>query len=204
MASLDLATQQLVIIARALAQDARVLILDEPTAALTEGESHRLFDRMRALRAEGRGDHLRFASPGRSLCHLRPHRRHARRPHLRRPPDERTYRGETVVAEMVGDIAAAERGRRREQSGAAALAVTGLRVFDPAAENRLRVDDLDLTVRQGEIVGLFGLLGAGSIEAALAIYGAWPGKTRGRDRRRRRGRLTINSAGGRRSSRARL
>jgi ABC-type sugar transport system ATPase subunit len=37
-----------------------------------------------------------------------------------------------------------------------------------------------LTVREGEIVGLFGLLGAGSIEAALAIYGAWPGRREGR------------------------
>jgi ABC-type sugar transport system ATPase subunit len=53
MSSLDLASQQLVIIARALAKQARLLILDEPTAALTENESLRLFERMRSLKARG-------------------------------------------------------------------------------------------------------------------------------------------------------
>ena len=83
-ASLDLATQQLVVIARALAKRARLLILDEPTAALTENESQRLFDRMRALKRARRRDHLRLAPAGRGLRHRRPHRRHARRPHPRR------------------------------------------------------------------------------------------------------------------------
>ena len=53
MGALDLATQQLVVIARALSSRARLLILDEPTAALTESEAQRLFDRMRGLRDRG-------------------------------------------------------------------------------------------------------------------------------------------------------
>ncbi len=83
MGSLDLSTQQLVIIARALSKNARLLILDEPTAALTEAEARRLFERMRALTARGVAIIFVIAPPGGSVRGLGPHRHHARRPHLR-------------------------------------------------------------------------------------------------------------------------
>src|SRR5262249_2419539 len=60
------------------------------------------------------------------------------------------------------------------------LRVSGLTVHDVARPGRLRVDDLSFDLERGEILGLFGLLGAGCNEAALAIYGAWGGASSGR------------------------
>jgi ABC-type sugar transport system ATPase subunit len=179
MSSLDLATQQLVVVARALSQNARVLILDEPTAALTEGESHRLFEKMRALRGEGVAvifvshrlaevfavsDRIVVMRDGR-IC-----------------GDHRTTEvlRHTIVAEMVGGISNGSPARSVRNVADPALAVSNLSVVDPNAEERFRVKHLDLVVGKGEIVGLFGLLGSGCIEAALAVYGAWPGKREGR------------------------
>jgi D-xylose transport system ATP-binding protein len=60
-----------------------------------------------------------------------------------------------------------------------ALEVTNLTVYDPDEPARKRVDDLDLTLHDGEILGLFGLLGAGCVAAAVALFGAWPGRVEG-------------------------
>jgi ABC-type sugar transport system ATPase subunit len=176
MSSLDLATQQLVVIARALAKRARLLILDEPTAALTEAESARLFERLRALKAKGVAiifvSHRLaeiFAISDRIVV-MRDGRirgRH-RAADVSRPQ---------IVAEMIGDASGEGERRVPVARHAVALETRGLSVFEP--EGRPRVTGLDLAVREGEVVGLFGLLGAGCIEAALAIYGAWPGRCQG-------------------------
>lgn len=176
MASLDLATQQLVVIARALAKKARLLILDEPTAALTANESLRLFERMRVLKA--RGVAIVFVSHRLAEVFVISDRivvmRDGRISGRHNVADISRH---DVVGEMIGGATHMAEHRAERTFGATALEIRGLSVFEP--EGRMRVEGLDLAVRKGEVVGLFGLLGAGCIEAALAVYGAWPGKRDG-------------------------
>ena len=176
MSSLDLATQQLIVIARALAKKARLLILDEPTAALTEHESLRLFDRMRSLKK--RGVAIIFVSHRLAEVFAISDRvvvmRDGRIRGRHRVAD--VTRGD-VVAEMIGDALGISEFSASRKLGNAALEVRNLSVFE--IEGRSRVDGLNLVVRKGEVVGLFGLLGAGCAEAALAIYGAWKGRREG-------------------------
>ena len=80
-----------------------------------------------------------------------------------------------VVTEMLGHALGETRSRSARRGRDAALEVRRLTVFDESAERRVKVDGLSMAVAKGEVVGLFGLLGAGCVEAALAIYGAWRG-----------------------------
>lgn len=173
MKALDLATQQLALIARALSKKVNVLILDEPTAALTEGEAQRLFERMRSLAARGVAivfvTHRLaevFAVSDRILI-MRDGRisgSHATRDVTRA----------LVVGQMVGRaVTQVERTRLTAQP--TVLAVENLRVADGEESGRARVAGISFSVARGEIVGLFGLVGSGCLEAALALYGAWPG-----------------------------
>ena len=176
MAALDLANQQLVVIARALAKEARLLILDEPTAALTGTESARLFDRLRTLKA--RGVAIIFVSHRLAEIFAIADRIVVMRDgRIRGRHQAAAVSRPEIVAEMIGDLDSTEARRGSSAQPAIALQTRGLTVFEP--EGRQRVNGLDLAVHRGEVVGLFGLLGAGCIEAALAIYGAYPGRSDG-------------------------
>ena len=174
MGTLDLATQQLIIIARALSKNASVLILDEPTAALTHDEAQRLFGRLKELCTRGVGvifvshrlaevfevsDRIVVMRDGR-VCG--------------NSPATDTTR-DAVVAQMVGKTMTASTRGVRPLTVEPALTVSGLIVHDLGRADRKLVDGLSFELGKGEILGLFGLLGSGCIEAALAIYGAWGG-----------------------------
>jgi len=181
LASLDLATQQLISIAAALSKDVRLLILDEPTAALTDTEAQRLFERMRALRARGVScifvSHRLaevFAIADRIVV-MRDGRVGGVYPGTPASRDE-------VVRAMLGG-ATLDEGRGTSAAPAAddvALEVRDLVVRHADRARRPLVSGLDLRLAKGEILGLFGLLGAGCGEAALAIFGAWEGPVTGR------------------------
>jgi ABC-type sugar transport system ATPase subunit len=174
----ELATQQLLLIVRALSKNVRLLILDEPTAALNEREASRLFDRMRSLAARGVAiifvshrlaevfevsDRIVVMRDGRISGEF---------------ATAQTSR-EVVVAQMVGMSLAHGKSTRDIVLGANAIEANNLTVMDADRDSRAVVDGLNIIVRHGEVVGLFGLLGAGAIETAMAIFGAWRGQSSG-------------------------
>lgn len=166
-ASLEIAERQIVEILRGLVRDARVLILDEPTSALTPFETSALFERVRKLQGQGVG--IFFISHKlreiREICSTISVLRDGVIV-LSGPLDEYTD-AEIVEAMSRVQLAAgggtAKAGRKVAQIGQPRLTVRGL-----SGEG---FRDIDLDVRAGEILGLAGVVGAGRTEFAETLFG---------------------------------
>ena len=164
--SLSVGNRQRVEILRALSQDARILIMDEPTAALTEYDVKRLFDIVRKLKARGvaviyishRLDEI-FAIADRVTV-------------LRDGAHVATKRvAETDAAGLVQLMV----GRRIESLFPKVTVPIGEPVLEvKGLERRPLTRSVSLTVRAGEIVGLAGLVGSGRSELAQTIFGVTP------------------------------
>ncbi|MBZ4321403.1 sugar ABC transporter ATP-binding protein [Streptomyces huiliensis] len=167
VAGLGIAALQMVEIAKALSLDARVLIMDEPTAVLTSGEVATLFGIVRELRDSGVGvvfitHHLEeIAALGDRVTVLRDGRSVAEVP-ASTAEDE-------LIRLMVGRDVTEQYPRRRTPAGAPLLRVRGLTRRGVAGAPGF--EDVDLEVRAGEVVGLAGLVGAGRTEVARAVFG---------------------------------
>ncbi len=162
--SLGVARQQLVEIAKALSQDARILILDEPTAALTGREIEQLFEVVQDLRAHEVGmvfisHHLEEISEiGDSVSVLRDGRLVAEMPAS--TPDRE------LVQLMVGrDIEDQFPRRRPDELGPVLLEARGL-------GRSGAFSGVDFDVRGGEVLGIAGLVGAGRTEVLRSVFGA--------------------------------
>ena len=163
LSSLPTGLRQQVEIARAITSQPKILILDEPTSALTKNEVENLFALLRRLKAQGRtivyiSHHLDeiFALTDRLTV-------------LRDGRDVLTTASSAITSRdlagaMVGQSLELARRRKRPTVGALRLAAQGLRT------NRL--SDVSLSVSAGEIVGLAGVLGAGRTELLRALAGA--------------------------------
>ena len=177
--SLQAGQQQVVAIARALSLDARLLIMDEPTASLGPFETARLEQRIRQLAARGvavvyvshRLDEvLRLAD---RVTVLRDGR------HIATVPAH-TVAEADLVRGMIGRVIERLPPPATDGSAPEVLRVEQLTVPDPAKPSGYRICDASFTVRAGEIVGLAGLNGAGRTDLLLALAGGHGRKWSGR------------------------
>jgi ABC-type sugar transport system ATPase subunit len=167
---LGVGVQQILEIARALADQARLIVLDEPTAALTEGEIERLFGLVRERRSAGcsfvyishRLDEIA------ALCDRVAVLRDGELVGLVPPTEDLVP---LMTGKELGDVHA--RRARIEVAAAPSpvLEVEHLTVRHPALPGRTVVDDLGFEVRAGEVVALAGAMGAGRTATLSALFG---------------------------------
>ncbi|MFP3795111.1 MULTISPECIES: sugar ABC transporter ATP-binding protein [Paraburkholderia] len=170
-----IAMQQMVAIARAVSVDARILILDEPTSSLDEGEVARLFDVLRKLKASGIA--ILFVTHFLEQTYAISDRITV----MRNGEREGEYLAadlpvQTLVAKMVGLKDAGERlvhpePPRAETQNEAAQAQAPYLAAQGVARRGV-LNPLDLEVQPGQILGLAGLLGSGRTETARLLFGA--------------------------------
>jgi D-xylose transport system ATP-binding protein len=176
--NLGIGQQQLVEIAKALSQNARILVLDEPTAALTDAEVETLFQILGKLRARGVG----MVYISHKLDEV--FRLSDRITVLR---DGRTVGTDTtsaldeprVISRMVGREVGSIFPQADHERGETVFETRQLTVEDPNVRGKMLVNGVSFGVRRGEVLGIAGLMGAGRSDLLMAIFGAHAGRVRG-------------------------
>ncbi|MDR2254191.1 MAG: sugar ABC transporter ATP-binding protein [Bifidobacteriaceae bacterium] len=168
--NLRMGQQQLVEIARALSQDTRVLVMDEPTSALSAVEVEALFRVIRDLTA--RGVSIIYISHHLDEClEIGDHAVILRDGLVAAQAETKDIDLSWIVSQMIGREEDELYSDLPSSPGEDVLEVSHLKVADPDNPGRVAVDDVSITVRAGEVVGVYGLMGAGRTELLETIAG---------------------------------
>ncbi len=170
--NLPVGKQQMVEIAKALSEDAKVLILDEPTSALTINEAKVLMDIIRLLKEQGVtmlyishkleeffeiSDTVTVFRDGQFIESI---------------PKERLSL-ERMIALMVGRDMTERFPDRKHNIGEEIFAVNNLHAIDPDKGGKKIIEDISFSLRKGEVFGIAGLMGAGRTELVTTLFGAY-------------------------------
>ncbi|MES2615887.1 MAG: xylose ABC transporter ATP-binding protein [Bdellovibrionota bacterium] len=171
ISELGIGEQQLVEIAKAIAKNANILILDEPTAALTESEADNLLNILKELKKQGKtciyishrlkeifqiADSVTILRDGKTVS-----------THLCSELNE-----EKLVTKMVGRELTNIYPRKELKKGPVAFEVKNWTVKHPETGSKI-LDDINFSVHEGEILGIAGLMGSGRTELVTSLFGAF-------------------------------
>ena len=164
--------QQLVEIAKALAKDVKLLILDEPTAALNEEDSDNLLKLLLELKKSGItsilishklnevirvADSITILRDGATIETIR--------------VNDHEISEDRIIKGMVGRELVDRFPKRESNIGDVFFEIKDWNVFDPLIDDRKVIKDVNLKVHRGEVVGISGLMGSGRTELAMSVFG---------------------------------
>ncbi len=172
VSNLGIGQQQLVEIAKAIAKNAEVLILDEPSAALTESETENLLQILNELKSKGVtciyishklnevfaiADTITILRDGKTIC----------------TENKNDITENIVISKMVGRELTQRFPRKAHTPGEVVMEVSNWTVYNPLLPDQKLIDNVSFCIRKGEILGLAGLMGAGRTELCMSIFGAF-------------------------------
>ncbi|MBZ2174518.1 sugar ABC transporter ATP-binding protein [Schnuerera sp. xch1] len=174
--TLGVGKQQLIEIAKALSKNVKLLILDEPTAALNEDDSEKLLNLLLEFKKAGItsilishklkevskvSDRITILRDGATIETLN---------------NDKNLSEDKIIKSMVGRDIVDYYPKRKHKIGDIFFEIKGWNVSDVADESKKIIDDVNINVRKGEVVGISGLMGAGRTELAMSIFGQSFGK----------------------------
>ncbi|MGM0882153.1 MAG: multiple monosaccharide ABC transporter ATP-binding protein [Bacillota bacterium] len=174
---LGVGKQQLVEIAKALSKKVKLLILDEPTAALNEEDSENLLNLLLEFKKQGISSIMishklnEITKVADSITILRDGKTIETLDMLKDNITE-----DRIIKGMVGRDLTQRYPVREPKIGGTIFEVKNWNVYHPTQQERKVIDDVNLRISKGEIVGIAGLMGAGRTELAMSIFGKSYGK----------------------------
>jgi D-xylose transport system ATP-binding protein len=176
--TLGIGQQQLVEIAKALSKNTKILILDEPTAALTESEVEILMGILDDLRSKGVSCiYISHKMP--EVFHLSDSITVLRDGQTIKTLDKNEVIEDDVIALMVGRELTERYPRVEHKPKEIVLEVKNYSVWNKDKPDQKVIEDVSFSLRRGEILGIAGLMGAGRSELVMSLFGAYEGRSEG-------------------------
>ena len=177
--NLGMGAQQLIEIAKAIVKECRILVLDEPTSALTETETENLLNLLREFQSRGMtcifishklnevfniADRITVLTDGKTVGTY----------------DADKLSEDKLISLMVGrELTQRYPVAQHTPGDEIALEVKNWTVYDPDVPDRIALDNINFVAKKGEILGFAGLMGAGRTELFLSMLGVWGKKASG-------------------------